>query len=136
LLCCALCLGARAHAQLHLPSLNLPLPQRIGPLDAGTMRTPVGRLLDRTPLPDLGALRLEQATRLLRRHADVLEPDARGEPAVRGEILAWSPSPAARAAAAEAGLSVASEQRFGELDETLLVLRVPAGVATLAMLER
>jgi subtilisin family serine protease len=135
LLYTALCLSAtHAHAQLHLPSL--PLPQRIGPLDTGRVLEPAARLLDRAPLPDLGSLRLETAARLLHQHADVLEPDPRGEPAVRGEILAWSPSPAALAAAAAAGLTVAREQRLGELEETLVVLRVPPGIATAEMLDR
>ncbi|MFL6671697.1 MAG: S8 family serine peptidase [Massilia sp.] len=112
------------------------LPQRLGPLEIDTMRGATGRLLDRTPLPDLRTLRLEQASGLLRRHGDVLEADPHGEPVVRGEIVAWSPSPAALAAAAGAGLSVAREQRLGELDEAVVVLRVPAGIGTAAMLER
>jgi subtilisin family serine protease len=136
LLCCALGFAAPAHAQLHLPSLNLPLPQRIGPLDGDTLRGPATRLLDRSALPALATLRLDQAAQLLRRHPDLLEPDVHGEPVVRGEILAWSPSTAARAAAAEAGLTVAREQRLGDLDETMVVLRVPVGVSAAAMLER
>jgi subtilisin family serine protease len=40
------------------------------------------------------------------------------------------------AAAAAAGLTVAREQRLGELEETLVVLRVPPGIATAEMLDR
>jgi subtilisin family serine protease len=137
LLCTAACLfSLRAQAQLHLPSLNLPLPHRLGQFGEPIMHGPPARLLDHTSLPDLRALRLAQVQRLLREHGDVLEPDPHGEPVVRGEILAWSPSAAALAAARAAGLSVVREQRLSELDETLVVLRVPAGAATEPMLER
>ena len=77
-----------ALAQLQLPSLNLPLPQRLGPLDTGLVRERAERLLERAPLPDLRDLRLEQVGRLLQRQPDRLEADQRGEPVVRGEILA------------------------------------------------
>lgn len=123
-----------ARAQLGLP--RLPLPQQIGPLDVERLRRPVDQLLDRTPLPELGTLRLDTVRGLLRRHPDLLEADPRGEPAVRGEILAWSPSAAALDAAAQAGLRIAREETLPALGERLVVLRVPAGVATAALVER
>lgn len=129
------CAGA-AHAQLGLPSVHLPLPQRVGPLDAGVLREPAERLLDRRAPPGLASLRLDQVGRLLRQHRDVLEPDPRGEPAVRHEILAWSPAPAALAAAAEAGLTVVRSQELGALGERVVVLGVPEGASTAAMLAR
>jgi len=133
----ALCLAAgHAHAQLHLPSLNLPLPQRLGGFDPDPLRERAGGLLGRARLPDLGTLRLDQAARLLRLHPDALEADPRGEPAVRREIVAWSPTPAALEAAAAAGLTVLRTQQLEGLDETLVVLRVPDGSATAAVLER
>jgi subtilisin family serine protease len=132
-----LCLGASpARAQLHLPSPALQLPGRLGPFDVEFEQQRARRLLERAELPDLRGLRLDQATRLLRRHPDVLEPDPRGEPAVRGEILAWSPTPAALALAARAGLAVVREEKLDGLDETMVVLRVPPGAATADMLER
>ncbi|WP_229507618.1 S8 family serine peptidase [Massilia sp. Dwa41.01b] len=85
---------------------------------------------------DLRALRLGQLETLLQRHPDLLEADPRGEPAVRGEILANSPSDAALRAAAGMGLVVARQERFEELGETLVTLRVPAGVSTASALER
>jgi subtilisin family serine protease len=133
----ALLLGsAGAQAQLRLPSLpNLPLPQG-GPLDTNLLRERAGGLLDRTALPDLRQLRLEQVGRLLRQHRGVLEADPRGEPIVRREILAWSPTPAALAAAAAAGLAPVREQRLGDLGETMVVLGVPEGADIGAVLER
>lgn len=134
----ALLLGAMqpAHAQLGLPSLpSLPLPERAGAPGLGELRRPLERLLDRTPLPDLGRLRLEQLSGLLARHPDRLEADPFGNPAVRGEILAWSPSPAGLQAAAAAGLSVDREQEQPELGQRLVVFRVPAGRTVAGLLQ-
>ena len=119
-----------AHAQLRLPSVGLP---QIGGLDP--LRLP-SQVVERElrDLPDLRALRLEQVGRLLRQHRDVLEADPRGAPVVRREILAWAPSPAALAAALADGLSIARDDGAGEL--RTLVLRVPDGVGTGAVLAR
>ena len=131
-----LALSGSASAQLHLPSLRLPS----GPGALDSLRRPAQQLVDRVDLPDLRALRLDQAGALLRRHPDVLEADPRGEPAVRGEILAWTSSAAGYAAALgaarAAGLRVVREDRFDELGEVLVVLAVPAGGATAGLLER
>ena len=123
-----------AHAQLGLP--GLPLPRQIGPLDIDGLRRPAQQLLDRSPLPPLGSLRLDTVRSLLLRHPDVLEADPRGEPALRGEILAWSPSAAALQAAAAAGLAVVREEDLPALGERLLVLRVPGGAETAALVQR
>jgi subtilisin family serine protease len=127
--------GTSAHAQLRVPSLNLPLPQRIGALDSGLLRQPQ-RLLDEARLGDLTGLRGELVGQLLRRHRDVLVADPRGLPAVRREILAWSPSAAALQTARDAGLRLLRERRLEAIDETSVVLGVPEGMDTAAMLER
>lgn len=125
-----------AHAQLGLPSLpSLPLPNRVGPLDFGDLRQAPGRLLDRTPLPDLGHRRVEQLAGLLARHPDRLERDPFGNVAVRGEILAWSPSQAGLQAAAAAGLAVGREQDFPDLGQRLVVFRIAQGQTASALLE-
>jgi hypothetical protein len=133
-LLCALCACGGAFAQLRLPNLPLNLPQGLGPLDG--LARQAERLVDRRELPDLRALRLEQTTQLLRRHPDLIEADPRGEPVLRGEILAWNPSPAALQAARAAGLAVLREDRLEELDQVLVVLAAPAGSATAGVLER
>jgi hypothetical protein len=131
-LACALCASA-AHAQLRLPQLQLPqlpqLPQVQDPLrDAGR------RLLDRADPGDLSALRLDRVAGLLKQHRAVLEPDPRGEPVVRGEILAWSPSAQGLAAAQTVGLAVHGEQVM-DGGERMVVLRVTDGRSTAAALE-
>ncbi len=141
----ALLLGGAvpAHAQLGLPGLpslpSLPLPDRIGPISAGELRAelrrPADRLLDRALLPDLGRLRLEQLAGLLARHPDRLEPDPLGHPAVRGEILAWSPSPAALKAAAALGATVVREQDQPEIGERLVVFRAAPGQPIAGLLQ-
>jgi subtilisin family serine protease len=125
-------LCGNALAQLRLPSVGLP--PSLGQLDS--LRRPVQGLADRIDLPDLRALRLDTVATLLREHPDVLEADPRGEPVVRAQILAWSPSAAGLDAAREAGLRVLREERFDELGQTLVVLGVPKGSATAALLER
>lgn len=123
-----LALAAPADAQLGLPGLpSLPLPARAGLPGIGELQRPLERLLDRAPLADLGRLRLDQLSGLLARHPDRLEQDPFGNVAVRGEILAWSPSAAGLAAAAAAGLTIAREQEQPELGQRLVVFRVPPG---------
>ena len=131
------------HAQLRLPSFNLPSASSIGGLDLdradqrATARVRARALPD---VPDLRALRLNQVSELLRRHRDVLEADPRGAPAVRREIIAWAMSPAALALALAQGVRV--ERDSGGADQPGLaelrtqVLRVPDGIETAAMLAR
>jgi hypothetical protein len=130
-LACALA-ASSASAQLRLPQLQVPqlqLPQLQDPLGSGLVRDS-RRLLDRTDAGDLRSLRLKQVDELLKRHRDVLEPDPRGEPVVRREILAWSPSPQGLAAMRAAG-PVADGGAEG-----MLVLRLPADADMAATLER
>jgi len=128
----ALAACASASAQLRLPSLNLP--PSLGPLDS--LQRPVQRLAERVDLPDLRTLRLDAVGRLLREHPDLIEADPRGEPVLRAQILAWSPSATGLEAARAAGLRVLREEDFAELGQRLVVLGVPAGSATAALLER
>lgn len=128
-----------AQAQLRLPSINLPSSQGGLPLGGDLLRNTGERLLsgrDLRELPDVRAVRLGQVNRLLRQHRDVLEADPRGDPVVRREILAWSPSKAGLAAAAAAGLMVLRERRLEGLDETMVVLGVPDGADTARLLEQ
>ncbi|HEY0065002.1 MAG TPA: S8 family serine peptidase [Telluria sp.] len=127
-----------AHAQLRIPSVNLPT-SRLDTLTNPLLREPAERLLSRSELrdvPDVRALRLARLTELLRRNRDQLEADPRGDPVVRREILAWSPSAAALRLADGAGLRVLRESRLAALDETVVVLQVPDGAATATLLDQ
>lgn len=126
------CWSAPAAAQLRLPSLNLP---QMGQPGLEQLTRPAERLLDRAVPGDLSSLRLEQVRRLLERHPVLVEPDPRGAPAVRREILAGSPSPEALRAALALGMTVLREQRFEELGEALVVLRAPEGLPTADAIE-
>lgn len=129
-----LMLGPAAGAQI-LPGASLPalpggLPGRLG-AGAG-----IATLAQRTA----GALthevgRLEHARqarirRLLRRHPDVIEADPAGDPIVRGEVLAFSPTGAALARAAGAGFLIRRKHALGALGMQLVALDVPRGMPT------
>lgn len=126
---------ASASAQLRVPSLNLPLPDRLGPLDTSMLRNRGERLLGSADLGNLAQLRLDQVTRLLRQHRDMIEADPRGEPIVRREIVAFSPSAAGLAAARTAGMLVTREQALDALG-AVVVLRVPDDADLAAELEK
>jgi len=129
-----LCGTASAHAQLRLPSLQLP--GQLGPFGLDGLRRTADPLLDRTPLPELAGLRLDTVRQLLRTHRDVLEADPRGEPALRGEVVAFAPSDAALQAARDAGASVVRDDALPGLGERIVVLRLPPGASTAALVER
>ena len=129
-----LCSAGAARAQLRLPALNLPQPPGQGTLDP--LMRPAERLIERSVPGDLRALRLDAVQSLLQRHRGVLEADPRGEPIVRREILANSPSAAALRAAIGLGFEVVREEQFEELGESLVVLRVPANLGTQEALAR
>lgn len=129
-----LCSAGSAQAQLRLPSLNLP--QALGAPGFESLVRPAERLLDRTVPGDLRALRLDAVASLLQRHRGVLEADPRGEPVVRRELLANSPSAAGLRAFQALGIEVVREERFEELGESLVVLRVPPQLGTQEALAR
>jgi hypothetical protein len=129
--------AAPSHAQIRLPGVGgLPLPQRIGPLDTDALGRPASRLLATARLPPLATVRLDEVARLLRQHGDVLATDPRGEPVVRGEILAWSPGAAGLAAAAGLGLEVLRRRALEGLDETMVVFRVPGNADSATVLAK
>ncbi len=133
-----------AQAQLRLPG-GLPsgLPPAVPSTVAG-IGLPNARLDEsdrllrqlQRDLPDVRDLRQTLSARLLRQHPDVLEADPRGFPAVRREILAFDPSPAALAAAQAAGLRLLRRSSLDDGGPATVVLGVPDGVATAAMLDQ
>lgn len=128
--------GVPAWAQFGLPSLPGPqLPSFDPPLGVDQRLEWAGRrtraALD-TPSPALRKLKIGD---LLRQHGDRIEADPAGEPIVRNEVLAVSPSAALLAAARGAGFVVLRERSLPGLDIGITVLRPPAGVPTRRALE-
>lgn len=126
--------GAQIVPGAPLPSLPGGLP---GGLPAG-VELPLGAQQTLGALTD-DAGRLEDARRrsihlLLRRHADVVEADPSGNPIVRGEVLAFSPSDTALARAVAEGFSILRESSLGTLGARIAVLAAPSGMATVRAL--
>lgn len=74
-------------------------------------------------------LRDRQLERLLRQHRDLVERDANGNLARRGELLVTGPTPSELAALQRAGFSVIAEERVEGLDLAIVRLQVPAGLS-------
>ncbi|WP_428683618.1 S8 family serine peptidase [Sphingopyxis sp.] len=128
ILVAAICLaiggaGLRAQAQVSLPSAQLP---------------DTGRVL--STLPDVGVLdplaatterltqiRLDRITALVRDNRDSIELDDRGEPAVRGVLIASGVDEAMIARAAGKGFALIDRERIEGLDLDVARFRVPEG---------
>lgn len=123
----AVLLAGPAAAQLGLPGVPLP------PVDLPS--GPLGRTLDgvtgtlhRTTERLLG-LRTDRLDRLVRRHREVIELDARGEPARRSELLLLDASPEVLAAVRSVGFEVAGTDEMGNLGFSIVRVALPRGVS-------
>ncbi len=118
-------LAVPVSAQLRLP----PLPDVGGVIGRAT-GTIDGTLASAEQLTAREARRLlrlrEQAlARLVRRHGDVIERDAAGDLARRGELLAIEASPAQLARLEQAGYTLLGRERIEGLDIEVLRLGLP-----------
>ncbi|MDB6086935.1 MAG: hypothetical protein JWN43_4816 [Gammaproteobacteria bacterium] len=121
-----------ARGQLRVPALPLPaiplqsLSQQLGqPLDQVDAQT-----RDR-----LSNARRLQISRLIRTNRRSVEADPDGEPIVRGEILALSPSDAALTRAVSAGFLIARDRPLMSAGLRVIVLAAPPGMSTKEALE-
>ncbi len=125
----AIVLANPAPAQVRLPGAQLPvlptqkLTQAIG--QAGT-----------DTLDQLSDLRHLQIARLIRANPRTIATDPHGNPIVRDELLAFSPSASAMEAARALGFGVAREQTIEDLDIRLVVLRPPSKLSIAKALSR
>lgn len=78
---------------------------------------------------DLHELRRTRIRDLLRRHRRELEADPQGQPIVRSQIVALSPSAAAMEGARAAGFAVVSSDETNAFG-AIVTLRAPAGMST------
>ncbi len=73
--------------------------------------------------------RRDRIAGLLRERRRFLEPDANGEPAVRGELLVINPDARTLAAARGAGFANAGTEQLGALGMSVARLQVPSGMS-------
>lgn len=115
------------------PGVTLPNLPRVGvPGAVGDTVAGVTRLQSRA-LEDLRRVRVRE---LLRTNRAVLERDPRGEPMMRNELIAFSPSDEVLANAQAEGFEVIRRRSLDGLDETLIVLAAPRGMSTSRALQR
>lgn len=119
-----------AGAQINLPTPQLPAQL---PVDIGGTVNGVAAATSVDALRDLRRLRIDT---LLRTNRTVLEADPRGAPILRSEVLAFSPTPAALAAAQAAGFEIVRTRTLEGLDASIVVLRAPARTSTRQALRR
>jgi hypothetical protein len=132
--------GAQILPRTPLPTLPGSLPGAVpgglpadGALPLFVQQTAGGLPEQVRRLEDARKLRIRL---LLRRHADVLEADPNGDPIVRGEVLAFSPTDAALARARAAGFSIIRASALAGLGMRIVLLGVPHGTSTSHALRR
>jgi len=111
-----------AAAQVALPAVRLPtLPA------TGLNGVP----LEMDRLPDrLRELRRLRARDLIRAHRREIEADPNGAPALRGEVVAFSPTDAALERARAAGFAILRERPLEGLGTRMVILGAPNGTDT------
>lgn len=120
---CAAVMGAPAIGQLGLPRLGLPaLSMPRLPLD-DTLKTASETAGD--TVQQLLAARHERADRLVERFPELIEFDAHGDPARRGELLLMGAEPEELRAAQEAGFVLSGIERMDSLNLTVSRLSLP-----------
>jgi subtilisin family serine protease len=113
-------LAATAAAQVRLPVPPLPLPAL--PLQSTVQNLDQN---DARSLARLSAVRHLEVDRLIRSNRKVLDRDPQGEPIIRNEILALSPSESVQAHARSLHLSIARDQIIDSMNIHLVVFRAP-----------
>ncbi len=129
----ALVAASPSLAQLQSPLGQLGLPG-LGRAVDGALDTAGDSLNGVSAVAQREANRLlqsrdRQLARLLRQHGDLVERDANGDLARRGELLVTEPAASELAALARAGFSLIAEERVEGLDLAIARLRVPAGLS-------
>jgi hypothetical protein len=107
-----------AQAQLRLPVAPLPA------LPIQKLTQTVGQTAT-TSLDQLSDARHLLVASLIRTNPHTIAVDPRGNPIVRGELLAYAPSTQALAAAQAKGFTITREQTTTDLDIYLVVLQMP-----------
>jgi subtilisin family serine protease len=130
--CCAWALtllAATASAQIRLPPLPLQLP--VQPLQSAAQNL---EQIDSRSLQRLSAVRHLEIKRLIRSNRGLLDLDPSGEPIIRNEILALSPSEAAAAIARSLNCHIVRERTIDALNIHLVVFRAPDSMSAMQAL--
>ncbi len=109
-------------AQVGLPQVQLPDAARTLPTLPDVNAQPLMSAGDR-----LTEARLDRITSLVQRNRDSIELDERGEPAVRGVLIASGVDGVMIARAAEQGFALIDRERIDGLDFDIARFRVPGG---------
>ena len=125
----AIALVNPAPAQVRLPGAQLPV------LPTQKLTQAIGQTGTDT-LDQLSDLRHLQIAHLIRANPRTIATDPKGNPIVRDELLAFSPSASAMEAARALGFGVVREQTIEDLDIRLVVLRPPAKLSIAKALSR
>jgi hypothetical protein len=120
------CAAAIATAEVDLPLPQLPQLPLPGPV-TDTLQTAQSQLSELRKLRVRELLRTERAT---------VETDPDGQPILRRQIGAISPTPAALERARAAGFTVISQRRLEGLGLDLVLLEAPPGMSTRRALKR
>jgi subtilisin family serine protease len=116
-----------ALAQVSLPGVPLPrLPPVTDPV-TGTLRTATSTLTEARKL---------RVRELLRDERETLEADPHGQPIVRRQVGALSPTDEALARARDAGFTVLRTAALEALELTLVILEAPEGMSTRRALKK
>jgi subtilisin family serine protease len=117
-----------AHAQLRLPAAPLPV------LPTQKLTQTIGQTAN--SLEQLSDVRHLQIANLIHANPRTVAVDAHGNPTVRDELLAFSPSAKGLEAARALGLEIVREQTIEDLDIRLVVLKPPTNIRTPKALSR
>jgi hypothetical protein len=125
----AMVVADSAQAQLRLPIVPLPT------LPIQKLTQTVGQTATNS-LEQLSDVRHLLTANLIRTNPRTIAADPHGNPIVRGELLAYSPSTPALAAAQADGFRIAREQTTADLDIHLVVLQAPPSMNIVKALRR
>ena len=124
------CTATLASAQVSIPGVPLPqlpnLPAGTDPV-TGTLRTAQSALME---------VRKRRVRELLRTERETVETDPDGQPIVRRQVGALSPTPEALERARAAGFTVLRTESLEGLGLTLVVLQAPDGLPTRRALKK
>lgn len=114
----------------RLPSLPIGPPPTSG---LGIPDVPTSTLQDAGRLVEQRDLRLRN---LIRDHRDLVEPDPHGNPVLKGEVVALSPSADLLSHAQAQGFRVTDRSVLKDLDLEVVTLQAPAGLSAREALRR